>query len=335
VRVKSIVLAIAKSMGGFRTARQLTRRSIRILCYHGTWLGREGFRGDGMFMSADTFRARLDHLTAMGYPVIALGTAVAELRDHRQILNAPVVITIDDGWYSTYSDMLPALARHGFPATLYCDSRHLESGAPVPHLMARYFRQLAATGEITKEAEERYQQAFDKKLSTDDRVAAAVAFGRQVGIDPEPYLEGRVFEYMTPVELRTFANTTGFTVELHTHRHTMGDHSAEVIQREIDDNRAALSRLLGSRPESFTHFCYPSGAFNRSDAAHLRSVGVASATSTQQGIVPPSADIMLLPRILDGENLSMLEFEAEISGFMHLLRMVTGRSRIGYDAPFS
>jgi hypothetical protein len=44
---------------------------------------------------------------------------------------------------------------------------------------------------------------------------------------------------------------------------------------------------------------------------------------------------MLLPRILDGENLSMLEFEAEISGFMHLLRMVTGRSRIGYDAPFS
>jgi peptidoglycan/xylan/chitin deacetylase (PgdA/CDA1 family) len=162
--------------------------------------------------------------------------------------------------------------------------------------MARYFRQLAATGEITKEAEERYQQAFDKKLSTDDRVAAAVAFGRQVGIDPEPYLEGRVFEYMTPVELRTFANTTGFTVELHTHRHTMGDHSAEVIQREIGDNRAALSRLLGSRPESFTHFCYPSGAF---------------------------------------ENLSMLEFEAEISGFMHLLRMVTGRSRIGYDAPFS
>lgn len=330
---KSVVLTVAKKLGCFWIARQLTRRAARILCYHGTWLGRDDFRGDAMFMSAATFRARLEYLSAKGYPVLPLETAVMGLHGSRNVPAAPVVITIDDGWYSTFADMLPGLVHHGFPATLYCDSRHLESGAPLPHLMARYFRQLATIGNLDEVAEGLYRKAFDRELSTAERVEAAVAFGRQVGIDPELYLARRVFEYMTPDELRTFANTPGCTVELHTHRHTMGDHATEFIHREIADNRSALSRLLGRPPEAFTHFCYPSGEFSRSDADSLRDVGVVSATSTQQGIAFPSAGVMLLPRILDGENLSMLEFEAEVSGFMHLLRKLAGRARIGYDEP--
>lgn len=335
MRLKIIILRLARSIGAFRCARHLTRRAARILCYHGIWLGDDGFPGDGMYMRAETFRARLDHLAVNGYPVITLQSAVECLRHERDLPHAPVIITIDDGWYSTFAKMLPALREYGFPATLYCDTRHLVAGEPLSHMMAQYFRRISVVETTAAGAEQFYQQALDPGMPSTERSTAALAFGREVGIDPEPYLTGRVFEYMTPDELRSFANSPGCSVELHTHRHTMGDHSAEVIGQEIADNRAALARLLGRDPESFTHFCYPSGVFSRNAADHLAELGIVSATSTQQGLAFPSADVMLLPRILDGENLSMLEFEAEVSGFMHLLRKVTGRCRIGYDAPHS
>jgi len=288
-----------------------------------------------MFMNAETFRARLGHIAAGGYHVMKLGDVVAGLQNPGSLPSAPVVLTIDDGWYSTFSEMLPALADHGFSATLYCDTRHLELGRPVPHVMSRYFHQLGLGGNAEQEVEHLHDQALDQQLPNDARVAAALEFGSKVGIKTEDYLANRVFDYMTPDELRTFAGSPGITVELHTHRHTMGDHSAKGIHQEISDNREALAHVLARPPESFTHFCYPSGRFTKVDADTLRAVGVVSATSTQQGLASPDSDPMLLPRILDGEHLSMLEFEAEISGFLHVVRKAVGRSRIGYGAPFS
>ncbi|MDZ4390633.1 MAG: polysaccharide deacetylase family protein [Gemmatimonadales bacterium] len=333
--MKHAILRIAKAFGAFRCSRYLTRRATRILCYHGTWLGADRFRGDALFMQATTFHARLDYLATNGYTVVSLEALVSSRNQGGGLPDASVVITIDDGWYSTFADMLPALRKHAFPATMYCDTRHLVTGGPLPHMMAQYFLRIAGATNLQEPTAALLQKALAPDLSREERMAAALAFGQEIGIDATPYLARRVFEYMTPDELKEFAASPGCSVQLHTHRHTMGDHSAESLHQEVADNREALSRLLGQPADSFEHFCYPSGVFSQSAAEHLRQLGIASATSTQQGIAFPSADIMLLPRILDGENLSILEFEAEISGFMHLLRTITGRCRIGYDAPFS
>jgi len=41
-----------------------------------------------------------------------------------------------------------------------------------------------------------------------------------------------------------------------------------------------------------------------------------------------------LPRFLDGENVHMLEFEAEMSGFSYVLRRAVGRSQAKYASDF-
>ena len=142
-KLKLRFLRAAKSLGGFALARRFTSNGVRILCYHGIWLGRDSFPGDAMFMRAETFRNRLDTIRRLGYPVVPLDTAVAALEGKCQVPRNALAITIDDGWYSTYAEMLPALRERGMPATLYVDSEHLRTGLPVPHVMARYLHQVA------------------------------------------------------------------------------------------------------------------------------------------------------------------------------------------------
>jgi hypothetical protein len=116
---KQDILATAKAAGLFGVARRRSAPAVRILCYHGLWLTEDGFGGDSMFMRAKTFRRRLEIIRREGYPVIPLADAVKALRGTGPTLPpAAVVITIDDGWWSTYTDMLPHLAAQGMPATL-------------------------------------------------------------------------------------------------------------------------------------------------------------------------------------------------------------------------
>ena len=333
------VLARAKRAGLFDLARRRTASGIRILCYHGLWLGDDTFRGDSMFMMQKTFVRRLALLRREGYPTIALGDAIAALQGRGPMLPpAAVVITIDDGWASTYLGMLPALERHGMPATLFCDSEQLMRRGPVAHVMARYFDRIASTmphasrqGSVDVAAAASRAIATDSARSYDERYAATEKLAAALGLDMAVYLSRRAFDYMTPEELRDAAGR-GLDVQLHAHRHTLGDMSRAVIEDEISTNRQVLGDLLGHAPIDFKHFCYPSGVATPAAAGILASLGIESATTTQQGIARPGTAMHLLPRLLDGENLSEIEFEAEVSGFgswlrrgRHLVRPFIGR----------
>ena len=317
-KLKLRFLHAAKSLGGFALARHFTGNGVRILCYHGIWLGRDSFPGDAMFMRAETFRNRLDTIRRLGYPVVPLDTAVAALEGTCGVPRNALAITIDDGWHSTYSEMLPALREQGMPATLYVDSEHLRTGLPVPHVMARYLHRIAnksAPGlAVTALAE-----AADLSTSVQARLTAAEAMAGELGIDIKSYRASRAFDYMTEGELAE-AYHAGLDVQLHTHTHSLHDQSATRVAREIADNRQALAEMLDVPPEQFRHFCYPSGVCSPEAAAELDRLGLASSTTTEQRIARPGMPRQLLPRILDGEQLSPIEFEAELSGFADLMR---------------
>lgn len=317
------ILHIAKALGVFALLRKLTGRGVRILCYHGVWLGRDNFGGDSMFMAAETFEARLDRIASLGYRVIPLDLAIRGLKGGAKLPPASLVITIDDGWYSTYTAMLPALHRHAMPATLYCDTAHLLSDEPVAHLMAQYFLVLAQAGG-TKVLQSDLDIAIDRKRSMVDRLAATRAIADALGIDIEPYLDAKVFHYMSAQQLAGVA-ATGLDVQLHTHNHTLHDLSPTKIRREIEYNRAALSAILARPPEAFNHFCYPSGVASAEAAVALGDMELHSSTTTEQGIAWSESSLHLLPRILDGENVSMIEFESELSGFAEVMRAMRRR----------
>ena len=325
---KRDILVAAKAAGLFALARQRSARGVRILCYHGLWLNSDDFPGDSMFMQATTFARRLAMLRREGYPVVTLDHAIAALRGSGpELPPAAVVITIDDGWYSTYRGMLPALEAHGMPATLYCDTAQLMGGRPIAHVMARYLDRIAAVttpdprqGAINVAAvADLRRDATNLDRTIDERLGSARHLATALGLDIKPYLQARAFDYMTPDELRD-AHSRGLDVQLHTHNHTLGDMSESVIADEIETNRRALAGILGQPAASFNHFCYPSGIADADVARLLGGLGLASSTTTVQGIAQPGMPMHLLPRLLDGENLSDIEFEAELSGFGDWLR---------------
>lgn len=311
-RVKLAVLRLLKATGAFALARRLRGGGVRIICFHGAWLGREGYPGDAMFMAPETFRARIALLKRLGYPVISLDDAVAGLQ-RGGLPRGAVAITIDDGWYSTYSVMLPELFAAGMPATLYVDSRHLLSRRPVPQMMVRYLAYFASGGTA------RLGYADHEDAPAEDRLFAATHSAQSAGIAVEPYREGRVFDYMDPEQLAE-AHARGLDVQLHTHRHTLGDFAPDTIREEITDNRRELAAVLGCAPDNLRHFCYPSGQTSPGAGAVLAGMGVVSATTTVQGIARPGMDPMFLPRIQDGEQVTEIEFEAELCGLMDLIR---------------
>ncbi len=318
-RVKLAMLRTVRALGGFALARRMTRSGVRILCYHGTWRAADGFAGDAMFMGQETFRRRLETIRRLGYPVVSLDDAVRALRGAGRVPAGSVAITIDDGWFGTYADMVPALRDHQMPATLYCDSAHMLTRQSVPHVMARWLRRVSGNRAMLPSAEQAFAAATNVSAPLTERLEALDRFTTEAGIDQMPYRSTRAFEYMLPEELHEAASL-GLDVQLHTHNHTLGDLSPATVTNEVAANRQALGHMLPGTAAPLVHFCYPSGVCSREAGDALARAGVVSATTTQQGIAWPGMNPYLLPRLLDGEQVTEVEFEAELSGFADILR---------------
>jgi hypothetical protein len=118
---KCAALYALKALGTFHLARYLTRRQLRILCYHGFSVADQHEFEPILFMRPEVFRRRMALLRRRGFRVISLQQGLALLRSDA-VHNGEVVITIDDGWKSTLAGAAPALREHCLPATLYITS---------------------------------------------------------------------------------------------------------------------------------------------------------------------------------------------------------------------
>src|SRR5262249_49826858 len=132
----------------------------------------------------------------------------------------------------------------------------------------------------------------------------------------------RMVSVMTTAEIARAA-ADGVDIQLHTHRHRLsgGD---EGVAREIRDNRAVLEPLVGRR---LRHVCYPSGVWSADQWPALRKADIKSATTCDAGFNYPSTPPLGLKRFLDGEDIAQIEFEAELSGLMEIMRRLRARWR--------
>jgi len=103
---------------------------ITVLIYH-----RVGGGSDSLVdLDVDTFDAHLAHL-AEHHRVLSIDDAVAELvapADGADERGPGVVITFDDGTDDFCEHAVPALERHGLPATLYVATEFVETGREFP-----------------------------------------------------------------------------------------------------------------------------------------------------------------------------------------------------------
>jgi peptidoglycan/xylan/chitin deacetylase (PgdA/CDA1 family) len=100
-----------------RTAPELTDHpTATVLCYHIV----EAPAAPRMHIDRETFRQHLRYLEMTGYNVVPLRHVYEFVTGKRASLpkNA-VVITIDDGWRSTFTEAFPELQKRKFPFTVF------------------------------------------------------------------------------------------------------------------------------------------------------------------------------------------------------------------------
>lgn len=118
---RTILLALA--LFSFATAAYAARgREVGpiILCYHDVG------EGSGLHtISRDTFTRQMRFLKEGGYSVITLASLYDMLERGVELPENAVVVTVDDGWRSTMTEVLPIMKRFGFPFTAFIYPRYV------------------------------------------------------------------------------------------------------------------------------------------------------------------------------------------------------------------
>ena len=134
-------------------------------------------------------------------------------------------------------------------------------------------------------------------------------------------------------ELWTNSSSDNWPTPASTSSSTRTAMNGEKVECEIAENRAVLERLVSHPLE---HFCYPSGAYALPDGRllfaselnqgeWLAALGVKSATTIEPGLNYPDTPRFALRRLMDGHPVSDIEFEAEMTGFLEIIRALRDR----------
>lgn len=334
---KLAVLGQSERTGIFRQVRDSAWRTRRLLIlgYHGVALHDEHEWSPDLYLPVQALAARLELLRNHGYAVLPLAEAVDRLYASTLPPRA-VALTFDDGTADFYLAAFPLLRQHGFPATVYLTSYYAERGTPVFDVACRYLlwrgRHLTISGEgLTRAGAPLPLGTLDDRDRATDAVrdfaqstTASVGGEREllriiaerVGVDFDAFLRERRLQLMSAAEVRAIT-AAGIDVQLHTHRHRVPLDRA-LFLRELEDNRRFLREVAGGSTP-LQHFCYPSGTTHPDFLPWLREAGVRSATTCDVGFAHQGSDPLLLPRLIDTHNLTLLEFEGWLTGVSSFL----------------
>lgn len=121
------VLLLGASPGSATREVQAT-----ILCYHVVQSPI-----DTVFaVEREKFHEQMRYLATTGYNVIPLADLLDYISGKRESLPPnPVVITVDDGWRCTYTEIYPELKKLGFPFTVFIYPKFIQKG-PNPYAMS-------------------------------------------------------------------------------------------------------------------------------------------------------------------------------------------------------
>jgi peptidoglycan/xylan/chitin deacetylase (PgdA/CDA1 family) len=338
-RLADVFWRLCKWCGFFQLARYVTRRRVRILCYHGFGTSEEVDFRPGLFITPATFERRLRYLAAYKYPVVGLAAAL-DAFDRGIYPDATTVITVDDVFFGFYRHAWPPLRRHGYPVTAYLTTYYCERGGPIFRLAVRYIMWKTTASVLNmSEIDDRMSGQFDltSPAGRDDAESSIIAFGEalpterertelarqlacRLAVDLEPLVISRTVDIVSVDEARELARN-GVDFQLHTHRHRLPE-DPERLTREVQDNRAVL-RTIGHGP--FDHLCYPSGIWSPTQWDTLARLGVVSATTCDPGLNTRDTPRLALKRILDSEDVSQISFEAEMCGLKSLIRSLRAK----------
>jgi peptidoglycan/xylan/chitin deacetylase (PgdA/CDA1 family) len=283
----------------------------------------------------------LAYLLHKKYQVLRLDDALKQL-DDGTLPDWAVVITIDDGWCGVEKYARQVLSEMSLSATLYITTYYCLKGNPVFQVAIQYVLwkttrryldlcelrlplcgrfDLADGGNRDRAATEIIQFG-ETKCDELERLTILERLGRLLEVDVDQLRQSRRMSLLNVDEIRLLA-AQGMDIQLHTHRHRF-PLDREGIHKEIMENKIILQSLLQT---PLQHFCYPSGVWAIECLPWLAELGIRSAVTCEVGMNYPYTPRLSLRRFLDGEHISQIEFEAELTGFSELWRQARGAVR--------
>jgi peptidoglycan/xylan/chitin deacetylase (PgdA/CDA1 family) len=328
--LKQATLGGLKKFGVFTLARHSRWRRSRllILAYHGVSLEDEHLWNSALFMQPDYFRARMELLKRRRCAVLPLDEAIRRLYANDLPENC-VALTFDDGHYGFYKMARPVLKEFDFPATVYLTTFYVHYNRPVFDDVCSYLLwkgkrttldlrpltgqdgKIDTSSSVSRAAARDHLIGFvrRRKLPAEERDALAARLARQLWIDYDELCAKRILHLLNPDEVRQLADE-GIDIQLHTHRH-QSPGARQLFGLEVEENQARVYQMTG-RPAR--HFCYPNGIFNNDLFRWLAEMEIVSATTCDPGLASRNSNPLSLPRLVDTNNLSALEFEGWLTG---------------------
>ena len=333
--VKLAALGVLRSSGIFSlvTNSRWRQQRLLILCYHGTSLEDEHLWRPFLYIHPQKLEQRLESLKKGQFSVLPLAEALQRLRAGTLPARS-VALTFDDGTYDFFRQAYPLLKHYGFPATVYQTTYYTSVERPVFNLICSYMlwtrrgevisddeslglgkpldlrtqsSRVAVVHEMIELSERENRTGLQK-----DEIAAQLA--RVLKIDYNGLRAKRILQLMNARELQEISRN-GIDVQLHTHRHRTPEDEG-LFRKEIRENRATIHTATATDP---VHFCYPSGVYRPAFLPWLRKENVVSATTCDTGLAARQSESLLLPRFIDHQDRTQIEFESWVTGVGDLL----------------
>ena len=159
-----------------------------------------------MRMRTATFKKQMEALKSLRLPVISLHDFVEWKKGKKFIPPRAVMITIDDGWKSVYTEAFPILKEHKFPFTVYLYKDYVDGGGRA--LTTPMIREMQKHGCTIGSHSVSHPFPGTVKYHARKGEAAYLKFLRREFGDSKRFLEGRFGQPIT-----TYAYPGGYFTE--------------------------------------------------------------------------------------------------------------------------
>ena len=287
----------------------------------------------GMYVSPETFDLHLRELKQR-FELMYLDDWLQRAKEGGTLPRLACAITFDDGWRDNYEFALPALTKHGAPATIFLVSSYIgtsylfwpnrlmtlvrksfsEPGSvsfpePLRRITEPVLAQAASRGELSAEDTDAVVQGAKEWDEGEIRRLVETAAGScGESRDEREILDREQIIKMSATGLVRFGSHTA------THFRLGGRVPSQDLEREIIGSQAALHELCG---QPVNLFCYPNGDTS-APAIDLVRQHYLGAVTTRRGWHAVNSDPYLIRRIGVHEDVSSARepFLERLSGWL-------------------
>ena len=296
---------------------------VRILAYHG--LVPDAFADrpwvPSHYVTVAQFERQMDLLAELGRPIVQpLGTALDLLRTSRPLQRPVVCLTFDDGMADDAELALPILERHGFTATFFLATGHIDTEALQANDIIRLLKHAIASGRVEPPTHGvcrslLTQPSFNKSTSALAYRSELEAFWQasQAYADPDGI---RAMSMMSWDQARRLRDA-GMEIGAHTVDHVILSRETDLERRrQIESSIQAVKTNLNLDAVPFS---YPNGQpedFGGADLAVLQELNVPYAATTIPGWNDATTPRLALRRTCIGLHHSDRAFLAAVFGLL-------------------